>query len=204
MIKVKCLKPLSTTPTSPPIRILGSSVHERPKKRVVAVAKPPCEYPADTVDGVGALAREEAEVIMEATARTVVADGGDCADIAAALNSVGFAATVCVSAPAGSYAVSHSHVRASHGNAIYAIDHEFGDQFALPFGSPEYVRVVDSIPDIVVAKLDRVIGAVGQLTQMMIREFEAKDISLPPWRRPNAMLHRWCPNRPYAPIPHPS
>ena len=201
MIKVNRLKPLSTTPTSPPIRILGKSVHERTDRRAAApVAKPAGECPGVA----GALAREEAEILMEATARSVLEDGGSHADVVEALRLAGFSAATCVSPPS-IYTVSHTHVRVGHGNSIYAIDHEFGDQFALSFGSAEYERTIATVPDIVVAKLDVLVGAVGQLTRLMIREFEAREMSIPPWRLPSAMLSRWMPVGPTrSRTPHPS
>ena len=195
MIKVICIQPISSTQTSsPPIRINGKSVHQRRVKKVTPIPKPVDDYGPGTTDISGILTHEEAEILMETTARTVVENGGGCVEIATRLRLVGFAATVCISPTTYPYAISHTHVRVSHGNSFYAIDHKFRDQFSLSFGSPEYTRVMNTVPDIVVARLDLLIGTAGELTRLMTREFEICGMSIPPWRSPNPMLHRWAPN----------
>lgn len=193
MRKVLCLKPLRSSPTSPPIDILGKSIHGSHAEKTVVWPIRPASKCSDLQILDAMRPRGDAEQYISTIAHDIVRKGEGLAEIVDALRVAGFAAAVCTSRSSTRYTVSHSHIRVSHDVSIIVVDPAFRSHFELAIGSDKYTLVTDMIPDVFVAELYRFIGVVRNLSELMLTEFNTKMMHAPPWRYPTAMLYRWCP-----------
>lgn len=97
---------------------------------------------------------------------------------------------VCT-AQRGMRRLRHSFTVVQRDDGPYIVDAHFRDQFCIPRASAEYRAVLDSIPDVVVVRADRLKRAVAVLTALMAKEFERLKWPTPPWRELDSMLNRW-------------
>lgn len=79
----------------------------------------------------------------------------------------------------------------------FVIDPKFKAVFDYPAATPRYARVLDAVPDVLVCSRARLVQIVKFLHKELVyacheRAAAADDeFSLPPWRRLEAMLHKW-------------
>lgn len=75
------------------------------------------------------------------------------------------------------------------------VDPRFLDQFEIAHSTCRYDGILSVVPTELVAPIERVVAAVGILSEEMSRAFASTGTPLPPWRQPAAMLSKWQPRR---------
>lgn len=77
--------------------------------------------------------------------------------------------------------------------ADYIVDPNFKEHFQIPHPTPAYEQVLACCSDEFVGTASRLIPLVQCLCTEIANSFEAKGLTLPPWRRAQAMLSKWLP-----------
>jgi uncharacterized protein (TIGR01615 family) len=75
------------------------------------------------------------------------------------------------------------------------VDPLFREQFAIPHPSATYAALLELVPLEFVGTASRLIPLVQCLCAEMVASFEAKGLTLPPWRRAQSMLSKWLPTK---------
>jgi uncharacterized protein (TIGR01615 family) len=75
------------------------------------------------------------------------------------------------------------------------VDPLFREQFAIPQPTATYAALLELVPLEFVGTASRLIPLVQCLCAEMVASFEAKGLTLPPWRRAQSMLSKWLPTK---------
>eukprot|EP00879_Flechtneria_rotunda_P004032 GHRR01004274.1.p1 GENE.GHRR01004274.1~~GHRR01004274.1.p1 ORF type:complete len:275 (+),score=84.02 GHRR01004274.1:497-1321(+) len=79
--------------------------------------------------------------------------------------------------------------------AEYVVDPFFREQFRIPQPTATYTAVLSMVPEEFVGTASRLIPLVQCLCSEMVTSFEARGLTLPPWRRAQAMMSKWLPSK---------
>ncbi len=74
-------------------------------------------------------------------------------------------------------------------------DPNFREHFAIPHPTDAYAATLTLLPDEFIGSSSRLVPLVQIMCAEMAASFEAKGLTLPPWRRAQAMLSKWLPQR---------
>lgn len=77
----------------------------------------------------------------------------------------------------------------------FIVDPAFAQQFDIKISTPEFKRLMELVPAVLVLPKERVEAVVELLASAMTACFRSANIDMPPWRRPDAMLSKWAPRR---------
>ncbi|GLC45620.1 hypothetical protein PLESTB_001786400 [Pleodorina starrii] len=77
----------------------------------------------------------------------------------------------------------------------FIVEPRFREHFSISHPTEEYSELLSHAPDVFVGVGARLVPIVQTLCGAMADSFERKGLTLPPWRRTQAMLSKWLPNR---------
>ncbi|GFR44996.1 hypothetical protein Agub_g6305 [Astrephomene gubernaculifera] len=77
----------------------------------------------------------------------------------------------------------------------FIVEPQFREHFSIPHPTEEYSELLSAAPDVYVGASARLVPIVQTLCALMAESFEARGLTLPPWRRTQSMLSKWLPNR---------
>jgi len=80
---------------------------------------------------------------------------------------------------------------AGHPDTELVVDVRFREQFAVPFPSAAYAKLLRSVPETFVGTRETLRAVLNLLCRELERTFESHGASLPPWRRKESVLGRW-------------
>jgi uncharacterized protein (TIGR01615 family) len=129
---------------------------------------------------------------------STIASKGCLNRLADALDRIGYSAHVVSSAAAvtakkGSFSsLRHEYVSINLDGSEYIVDPSFKDHFVVQNPTTRYAAILALVPEtVVVASRQQVLRAVTFLATELQRCFEARKVSLPPWRRLKSLLSKW-------------
>lgn len=73
------------------------------------------------------------------------------------------------------------------------VDPHFREQFTVSHPTDDYKALLQLVPAVFVGMNARLVQIVTLMCSEMARSFEETQLTLPPWRRPQAMLSKWLP-----------
>ncbi|CAL9222341.1 unnamed protein product, partial [Arabidopsis halleri] len=122
--------------------------------------------------------------------------------VASFLRELGHNAAVCVSKwnssaklTAGSYdfidVVDKSTSDNDRTAVRYFVDLDFASQFEIARPMPEYMRVLQLLPNVFVGKEENLRTIVRESCDAAKRSLKSRGLSLPPWRRSSYLQHKW-------------
>lgn len=77
----------------------------------------------------------------------------------------------------------------------YIVEPHFRQHFEITHPTEAYLQVLDEVPQEYVGTAARLIPVVQAVCGAMIASFDAKGLTLPPWRRTQSMLSKWLPSK---------
>jgi uncharacterized protein (TIGR01615 family) len=129
---------------------------------------------------------------------SAIASRGCLNRLADSLDRIGYAATKVASAAAsttklGSFSsLRHEYISINLDGQEYIVDPSFKEHFVVQNPTTRYAAILDLIPaTVVVASRQQLTRAVAFLATELQRCFEARKVSLPPWRRLKSLLSKW-------------
>ncbi|GBG00099.1 hypothetical protein Rsub_12920 [Raphidocelis subcapitata] len=81
------------------------------------------------------------------------------------------------------------------GGCEYLVDANFKEHFLIPHPTLAYLDVLSLLPEEFVGSKGRLAQTVACLCAEMSASFEARGLTLPPWRREAALASKWLPQR---------
>lgn len=73
----------------------------------------------------------------------------------------------------------------------YIVDLEFASQFGVARATPEYERLMASLPNVMVCRGERLRQVVKIMAEAARRSLKIRDLSVPPWRKSRHILAKW-------------
>jgi uncharacterized protein (TIGR01615 family) len=128
-------------------------------------------------------------------------EGADCDAVVLALRLalVGYQASVRQAIGGGSACfrnLRHEFINVRAPNAEeYIVELNFKEQFQIPKPSLTYQKLLDFLPSEFVGTSSSLVPLVQCLCMEMADSFQEQGLTLPPWRRSQAMLSKWLPAR---------
>eukprot|EP00892_Ulva_mutabilis_P003379 jgi/Ulvmu1/1412/UM011_0141.1 len=152
---------------------------------VTTVLRPTCEFHRQ-------LRRDVQKIMKERAHGTTV--------MAAELRSMGYQVLLHTTKEAHSYAkclqyLRHTSLIVSGAGGIareaIVVDPFFRDQFEMAKATPHYIRLIQSLPVVIVCTENQLRQLVKILCQEMHEVFVKRGISIPPWRSKDSILSKW-------------
>ncbi|KAI8464012.1 MAG: hypothetical protein J3K34DRAFT_493377 [Monoraphidium minutum] len=75
------------------------------------------------------------------------------------------------------------------------VDASFKEHFLIPHPTPAFLALLAALPDEFVGPRARLAPLVQRLSEEMAASFDARGLTLPPWRRAAAVASKWLPQR---------
>jgi uncharacterized protein (TIGR01615 family) len=125
--------------------------------------------------------------------------GQDAVMLSLRLSLVGYQALVRTAIGGGQACfknLRHEFISVRDGEGTeYIVDPAFRDHFQIPHPTRLYQQLLAGVPAEFVGTSSRLVPLVQCLCMEMSESFSARSLTLPPWRRSQAMLSKWLPAR---------
>jgi uncharacterized protein (TIGR01615 family) len=75
------------------------------------------------------------------------------------------------------------------------IECAFSSHFRIPCATKAYLALLDTVPEVFVGSLARMLPLVDLMTRELARSFADMGVTMPPWRSARSVMSKWAPQK---------